>query len=168
MENKYYTPSIEEFRVGFECEMNTTPMNWIHTRITLNHFKHIDKWLKDKAVRVRFLDKEDLESLGFEQTVKNQWVGWNDYVSNYVNPNYGYYLYVTLHFPRSYVTSDRLEHNLFKIIAHRYFCNEDIENLTNVDEKIKEDESRVLYEGLIKNLSELKQALTMIGVDYVK
>jgi len=65
MENKYYTPTIEEFHVGFEYE-------------ALWGIENIDgEWLKEtfsekssissleEKVRVKLLDREDAESLGW-------------------------------------------------------------------------------------------------------
>ena len=67
MIEKYYTPTIEEFHVGFECEMNTTPNNWVKASITLIHFQYLNKWLQEGLIRVKYLDRENIESLGFRQ-----------------------------------------------------------------------------------------------------
>lgn len=71
-ESKYYTPTIEEFCVGFEYEhMNfkTSPKwKWCKETFYLNQ-SHIDlvKYCEiDKTVRVKFLDKLDVENLGFQ------------------------------------------------------------------------------------------------------
>ena len=74
MENKYYTPTIEEFHVGFECEVyGFNPNN----RLNNNFGKKWEKitfsiedinLLKDKyldSFRVKYLDREDIESLGW-------------------------------------------------------------------------------------------------------
>lgn len=66
MTERYYTPDIEEFHVGFICEMNTTPNKWVETSITLNHFPHLNKWLLENHIRVKYLDEEDLGSFGFK------------------------------------------------------------------------------------------------------
>lgn len=75
MENKYYTPIIEEFYIGFEFELN--PWDWKNKKYlekwipkylgigsSLASMK--DKYIRDEKVRVKYLDKEDIESLGFE------------------------------------------------------------------------------------------------------
>lgn len=76
MESKYYTPEIEEFHVGFEYEFNKNN-NWIKHQIgkprifALDDFNNLflnisnDNW--GNYVRVKYLDKEDIESLGFEE-----------------------------------------------------------------------------------------------------
>lgn len=72
MEDKYYTPSIEEFHVGFEYE-------WLNISN--------DEWLKKKygsfecsynspeRTRVKYLDQEDIESLGGSLIRTQSWDG---------------------------------------------------------------------------------------------
>ena len=76
MENKYYVPEISEFHIGFEYE-------WLHED---------DEWIKENSpteispegydeqtygIRVKYLDKEDIESLGFKQSENDK--TWYDY-----------------------------------------------------------------------------------------
>ena len=78
MDNKYYTPTIEEFHVGFEFESNyvgfSSDLKW--RKILLND-SHDWFWTtyKQDAVetefRVKHLDKEDIESLGFINNCEN-------------------------------------------------------------------------------------------------
>ena len=73
---KYYTPSIEEFRVGFECEILNGYGEWfkiIFDKCHLyNDLKFTDKFDNlENAFRVKFLDKEDIESLGFTNKDRN-------------------------------------------------------------------------------------------------
>ena len=82
MNNKYYTPSIEEFHVGFECEIldrgNNTWNNIILTYEILSQvlvfpllnkhqgfLSYIERELNENNIRVKYLDKEDIEDLGF-------------------------------------------------------------------------------------------------------
>lgn len=78
MENKYYTPSIEEFRVGFEYEqVSINPQEDITISDKLKYEKCkfpdpfvgycLDK-LNLNTCRVKYLDQEDIESLGFTET----------------------------------------------------------------------------------------------------
>jgi hypothetical protein len=69
MKNKYYTPEIEEFHVGFEYERNQYNNNiWfkyvVERKDVLDH--------SDKDIRVKYLDREDIESAGF----KHIGAGW--------------------------------------------------------------------------------------------
>jgi len=81
MENKYYTPSIKEFHVGFEFEFSDyvsspkEPSEWHKGNFGSNtaHIFDQESWeyhLEDQInkghIRVKYLDKEDVESLGFK------------------------------------------------------------------------------------------------------
>ena len=74
-ENKYYIPTIEEFHVGFECEFYNSkdkhfyfeaPDGWIKTMIGenlyLREFTNQYQLLKENLFRVKYLNKEDIES----------------------------------------------------------------------------------------------------------
>ena len=79
MEHKYYTPTIEEFHVGFEHEEKSSGL-WtsqiynefspiINREVINEHDDRVDTielYLKCEAIRVKHLDREDIESLGFE------------------------------------------------------------------------------------------------------
>lgn len=86
MENRYYIPTIEEFHIGFEYEMKErfgdgtvktqedyNNANWTKLTInSLNEIVYINRTLTGinsnnlpSAIRVKCLDKEDIESLGF-------------------------------------------------------------------------------------------------------
>lgn len=66
MENKYYTPTIDEIYVGFELEENLLDEGWNKVIFSLNSVDYslllngnLDYY------RVKYLDKEDIESLGW-------------------------------------------------------------------------------------------------------
>lgn len=83
MENKYYTPSIEEFHMGFEYEYSNdniirgvlrdkglstdgkTEATWIKDTLTEITAKDFKKQLF--GLKVKYLDKEDIESLGWKE-----------------------------------------------------------------------------------------------------
>lgn len=70
--NKYYTPSIEEFHVGFEYERfdNSCHKKWYTYIVEKGDI--LDYSSKLDAIRVKYLDQEDIESLGFKQENKNE------------------------------------------------------------------------------------------------
>lgn len=125
MKNKYYTPEIEEFHEGFKYEQ---------------YNKHQDEWDKEvwdvisefgdsklyhldiEECRVKCLDQEDIESLGFELSIRESYYESGDYQIYY--------------WPEE----------------HR--C-----------EIYAQDVQRV-FKGTIKNKSELKRVLKMIGYDF--
>jgi hypothetical protein len=72
--DKYYTPDITEFHIGFEFESNYTLFSkdreW--TKHTLDHNDgwFWEEWYVDAMpteFRVKHLDQEDIESLGFKK-----------------------------------------------------------------------------------------------------
>ena len=83
MENKYYTPKIEEFFVGFEYEAYNSrewffreasdgwvKMNWEPRQLSNNQgFFNIDGAIQKEWIRVKYLDTTDIESCGWKQQV---------------------------------------------------------------------------------------------------
>lgn len=139
MENKYYTPSIEEFHVGFECEIESS---WGYvkgtyplilkedtlTGFTLNKLGE-SKTLKKvlSSIRVKYLDKEDIESLGWTD---GEIYGLSGYVLNYA-------------------TED----------DYQMYYDED-----NQFTQIYNWDAKIIFEGTIKNKSELKRLLKQLGI----
>ena len=72
MVDKYYVPDISEFHVGFECERNVGALepNWQpYTCIDVPLFDKntvIKKVIAEGGLRVKYLDREDIELLGFK------------------------------------------------------------------------------------------------------
>lgn len=70
-ENKYYTPEIEEFRIGFEYEFYNPEKGWVKSNIDETSDLFIKSLeLQENFIRVKYLDIEDIEELNF---VKNSW-----------------------------------------------------------------------------------------------
>ena len=76
MEERYYQPSIEEFHIGFEYEINIAYKHsasdkenienalWIKASITKDNWNcNMDRVNVLGTVRVKYLSKEDIESL---------------------------------------------------------------------------------------------------------
>lgn len=64
--SKYYTPDISEFHVGFECEIRLP--NWENFK----KYEPLDfdtqktkELIQDNNIRVKYLDRKDIEELGF-------------------------------------------------------------------------------------------------------
>jgi hypothetical protein len=70
--NKYYTPTIEEFHIGFEYETEDLhddlyKMVWKPQVYEGEEMRtYLTKEIEDKEIRVKYLDKEDIESLEFK------------------------------------------------------------------------------------------------------
>jgi hypothetical protein len=83
MENNYYTPSIEEFHVGFEFEVNCDN-DWIKESLYSNEQVNVLPFMNTNNIRVKYLDKEDIENLGFtcEQKPLGSWDKGEFWVKN--------------------------------------------------------------------------------------
>ena len=152
-ENKYYTPTIEEFHVGFEYEHKERFLDG--TVKTQEDFDN-SKWVKQTCdsgimyieralsgrnsknglcgVRVKYLDQEDIESLGFELEESNK---------------------KETIYRRS--CDNLMTEKEVQIWVDKEFDYIDICNLRD-----KEDYN---FMGKIKNKSELKRVLKMIGYE---
>lgn len=151
MASEYYTPTIEEFHVGFEYEVKwneekvipyTFPnypragIDWgpIKDRIAI-----IENLLSSKdKVRVKYLDKEDIESLGFEYQDGKMIKGYSD---NFI-----------------YKPNNNLQYNLTYVYA-KNILRIHVEDLVYFEESYN-----YLYQGTIKNKSELNKLLKMLGI----
>lgn len=145
-ENKYYTPTIDEFYVGFECESTYTgfskDFSW--QKVIIDDIEYFGSIYKEDAIesefRVKYLDKEDIESLGFESLGS----GWYNLIR--VPGKLGYFLYVRM----------RVFHKQVTIKTYRAdpkkYQNEDI------------NEEQYLFDGTIKNKSELKKLMQQLNI----
>jgi len=139
MEAKYYTPQVDEFFVGFEFEeLNILSVYDDHWKVKVkkevftqelwrsgySNWNFLDK-LQEGKIRVKYLDKEDIESLGFKG---------NDILFEYKN--------FTI-----FLLEDRI------LISEELIDNLGIKNQCR------------RFEGNIKNKSELKQVLKMLGIE---
>lgn len=77
MENKYYKPKIEEFHIGFEYEISREDddlnEHWDKEVAEENVGVVLNELIKCGCIRVKYLDREDIESLGsdHDQTTKD-------------------------------------------------------------------------------------------------
>lgn len=100
--NKYYIPKIEEFHVGFEYEAESTcypdKNNW-HAEVFYMNPSHLQivnrNTIFDKKVRVKYLDKEDIESLGWEQIKYDTYKYKGTSIHLEFNPEYKTIIYST-------------------------------------------------------------------------
>ncbi len=69
---KFYVPQIEEFRVGFEYELKWKNEDWIKEVLSeasnLIRIRDIINQQSEFQIRVKYLDKQDIEDLGFTET----------------------------------------------------------------------------------------------------
>lgn len=92
MESKYYTPEIEEFHVGFEYEafhskewfFEEGGNQWVKSKVSLGtDILTLNYAINCDFVRVKYLDREDIESLGWKAGVQGLAVdgysGWEEF-----------------------------------------------------------------------------------------
>ena len=141
---EYYTPSVEEFHVGFECEVSITTshgqyenkVNWYpivigrkdRYSLLIEAEFHAKLKIDLNKFRVKYLDKEDIESLGFK----------------FIEEDRGYCYY--------------------KLKIYRLTYNPKEHSLT-IDNGEDYEQYNCYFEGTIKNISELKVLLKQIGID---
>ena len=141
-ERKYYTPEIEEFHVGFEfCDKHSNSPeeenNWIKREYTLTaeyELDTINKRINKGLIRIKYLDREDIESLGF-------------------------FVATTSGMEAAYGKRD--DNNELRFILREKYHNNTIEI-----ERILYYNSgkKTIFDGTIKNKSELKKVLKMLGI----
>lgn len=104
MEDKtHYAPTIEEFHVGFEYEIKPFNKEWgehdrsfiypdgIYNYTRIHGIESLESPIEKGCVRVKYLDKEDIESFGFvyDKTSipgETQWKFYKDNVCLFYRP----------------------------------------------------------------------------------
>lgn len=147
-DKKYYTPTIEEFHVGFEYQ---EMMANAHGK-EVWHLKSISKLLDieslssmiyAKWIRVKHLDREDIESLG--------WINHND---RGMQENYG---------DRFGVISDRGKKSY---ILNIWYTKQEFNYGVRVHISFKNQPyvAEDIFHGYLKNKSELKKIMKQLGI----
>ena len=149
MENKYYTPQIEEFRAGFEyifkhengdifCTYGGNgPWDW-------DTIEELKDCLSRDLIKIKYLDSEDIESIetrnseGFTTYLKLREVNKKELIFQ------TYWKEENAFLDEEYIYWD-IEYNQIKI-THK---------------------SKTLFWGEIKNKSELKVLLNQLGIKYL-
>ena len=137
MKDKYYTPEIEEFHVGFEFEVNYTDEGRdIRSIDKLKSFLGRAKW--EEAYRVKYLDKEDIEDSVFKSTGGKLIKGVKDY--------FEYHPDSYMHYTLEYVYST----NLMRIKKE--------------DSNYFHECEAPIFEGRIKNKSEFNKIIKQLDI----
>jgi hypothetical protein len=134
-ENKYYTPSIDEFHVGFkyqELDSNDVWVDKVFYSLLLD--------FNINYVRVKYLDKEDIESLGFKYVKNNENIFSGDGKSILFKYNVDQYSkYELLMFEKNNQVWINLVHEPTKMVIP-------------------------YFKGIIKNKSELKKLMKQLNI----
>ncbi len=144
-ESKYYTPNISEFHVGFEYQIyedfDVNPTQEWHKQVygrngaDAERIDHISEFsIKNNKVRVKYLDREDIESLGWKKVFNGDSLN-------------------IFRIGDNFLTSLKVIETKFLLHTGSYEDGQ-----TNVELK------KVLFEGTIKNKSELQILMKQIGI----
>lgn len=170
MENKYYIPDISEFHVGFEYEsydiVNVNKLSereWVHKIYTgekfdtdgiSTSFKLKEHPItKEHWVRVKYLDKDDIESLGFTcKGVPDELkVKIDDPVFCYLFEKEGSSIeYINWFVSDTVKPGEQMDYNKAK--EFRLL-------------RIKSSDDIIVYRGDCKNKSELKRLLKLLRIN---
>lgn len=154
MENKYYTPELEEFCKGFEYEQLGPKNEWVKSIWDFHQFSegrflsllHTPAW-----VRVKYLDKEDIESFGFVNTFDEK-----GYVAQYfIKEKESLNIYIKYEIIK-YISIPNFIQNE-KICIKRKI----VDLRCETKEEVKDD---IVFNGVIKNKSEFKKLLTQLEI----
>ena len=152
--DKYYTPSIEEFHVGFEYEVRDGVQfdHWYSQISDGTEIGLIKNDLEKELIRVKYLDKEDIESEGLKRIpIDYTW----------------YKIEGTMMFKKDIhilILYDReiINKYNFKIDGLIYITKDDMHRTPNEDGSFKQS---ILFSGNIKNKSELKILLKQLNIN---
>ncbi len=153
--SKYYTPEIEEFHIGFEYEQLNVHAKMVVGAKPTKHWRK-EVWteddLYDSAVvynlnmdtcRVKYLDREDIENLGFEHTGRT--------IDDWYELKVSRPAVMSAHTNRRYVLMHDFRTNQGVVImAYDYESGDSGEN--------------TIYRGSCKNKSELKKLMKQLGI----
>jgi hypothetical protein len=149
--SKYYTPTIEEFHVGFEYEYQDMlpsggAVDWVKDTFKAND--NLESILESNdwydLPRVKYLDREDIESFGFTD-YKKAVCAWYKLEGKWEDSfcTYGYWTKLRL------LHCARENESGIKIMAYEHSFSE---------------EETILFQGQIKNKSELKRLLKQLKI----
>ena len=142
--NKYYTPEIEEFHVGFEYEEKD--IEWekaVCGTYDAGDFDALGDVSREGNIRVKHLDREDIESIGLKDVSFN---GRDVWESDFKHKRY--------------------ESHVAHVIVNLDHCTGDgvWVLVCTGDTEVSYDDWQTVFAGHIKNKSELKRILKQIGV----
>lgn len=151
MENKYYTPTIDEFYVGFRFEvLNNEIWEWQHMNASrLQEINFDDNTDNMSKYRVKYLDKTDIESLGFEEVNDVEVCNLFKTITLHSDEDTKYYI--------KYLD----EHKLIKCYISIYQEH----SVRIVKELLNKYNPRQVFQGIVKNKSELVKLLKMLGIN---
>jgi len=147
MDNKYYTPGILEFRVGFEVEVKHNDGSWnsmVYTEEHLKAFMFERNSLEEGNIRVQYPTTENITACGFILDIQRGMI-WGSFKGRHHTDEY-YLEYVPYNNKGEYRPEEDL--TIYKRIHNP-------SGLTTKE---------VIFKGLIKNISELRVLLKQLRI----
>jgi len=148
MNNKYYTPELDDFYPGFEYETNVDEM-WFLRKVP--PYPLIAENIKD--TRVKYLDKEDIENLDFKLTevFENPYWPHHNYKHTGKIDEFKFNTYLRWSFK-----NDRVF-----ILNNVHIAVDDISRAPDEDGIFKK---KTLFKGTIKNKLELVRLFKQLNI----
>lgn len=144
MENKYYTPKIEEFHVGFEYEYRIKGEDWKNNEsdevacdLECDEITQIRLDLANSQIRVKYLDEQDIISFGAI-------IEWRSKIGG-----------VTFNLPTT--------HRGDKATVGIYYTPQTSHLLLTLTNNYILDTT--IFTGIVKNKSELKRLMDMLQIN---
>ena len=148
MNNKYYTPQLEDLFINYEFEykINKNPEIWRKSNLwdisTIDEdcIKSAEYFISKNEIRTKYLDKEDIESLGYiYETNYGDFLSFEKGNPYYLNGQLLYY---------------NLDNHLLRISINK-------ENYDNQGVPI----NQVIFDGECKSINELKKILKYLKIE---
>ena len=148
MENKYYTPTIEDIYVGYEYKEQDYKKQWEFKKARDIAWGDFATLIATQEIRVPFLTKEQIEEEGwkFNYLGKNDWFKGNIPILPYNEVDYPFELWFKL---------DKYWLGFYKSI-HKIVILEK-------SEEYPEGES-VLFKGTIPSINEFRYISKLLGI----
>lgn len=135
MENKYYTPELEDLHIDYICEiredLEDDSIYWESYIIMKSDLQYLSNWITWGELRTKYLDKDDIVSLGFLESIDSK---------DYIIFNYG-----DIYKDGGFLILK--ENNIVKISSCKNIYNETV------------------FEGECKSINELKNVLKYLGIN---
>ncbi len=156
MNNKYYTPSLEEFHLGFRYEYKSTydPTYLKNTngewakRVFENYINGREgehEWLDINIVRVKYLDRDDIEELGWVYKGNHWFYKQDKYYEFNIDEDSSYFLHA-----HHYLSEEPVRYSIINgSPTHLYGLSD----------------SSYVFDGEIRNYNELKFIMERVGIN---
>lgn len=152
-DNKYYVPELDDIHTGLEYEYLNSKGEWIKSDDFSNEYDYecnphyeIEKGIDNKKIRVKYLDRDDIEEEGFIKNMESPMKLWT--MKGY--EEFDDCMYFKGERTPGAVGIIRLDHK---------------DGIVSIYKRINENEAlTTLFRGKIKNKSELKRIIKMISI----